>query len=67
MNLFSLNTNCVNEQNSNVDVLAAFRSHNEKEVTIKQGMSVNEISDIVSDRLIELIKNQLPKEKITKQ
>jgi hypothetical protein len=66
MNLFSLNTNCVNEQNSNGDVLSAFRNHNEKEITIKQGMSVNEISDIVSDRLVELIKNQLPKEKKTK-
>lgn len=63
MNLLSLNTNCVKEQNSNIDVLAAFRISNEKEVTIKQGMSVNEISDIVSDRLIELITNQLPKEK----
>jgi len=67
MSLFSLNTNCANESNANVDILAAFRNHDEKESTIRQGMSINEISDVVSDRLMEIIKNQLPKEKKVKR
>jgi hypothetical protein len=61
MSLFSLNTDCANGTDRDADVLAAFRNKAEIDTTIKEGMSANEISDIVSDRLIKIIKEQLQK------
>lgn len=59
MSLFSFNTGCANGTCGNKDVLAAFRNETERHTAIKQGMSANEISEIVSERLIEVIKEQL--------
>jgi len=59
MSLFSFNTGCANGTCGSTDVLAVFRNETEKHTAIKQGMSANEISDIVSDRLVEVIKEQL--------
>ena len=49
----------VNQGNfGNRDVLAAFRTAPEKKAEIQQGMSPQEIADIVSDRLMEVVKDQ---------
>lgn len=42
----------------NNDVLSAFKETSEKNLTIQQGMSVKEISDIVSEKIIAVVKNQ---------
>jgi len=40
------------------DILAVFNQDAEKSKTIRQGMSVQEISEIVSDRVIAVVKEQ---------
>ncbi len=43
---------------SNKDILSVFKQHHEKSMTIQQGMSVKEISDVVSEKIMALIKEQ---------
>lgn len=42
----------------NNDVLSVFKQHSEKPMTIQQGMSVKEISDVVSEKVIAIVKEQ---------
>jgi hypothetical protein len=44
--------------NSKKDVLSAFKEKSEKNLTIRAGMSVNEISEVVSEKIINLINEQ---------
>ncbi len=58
MNTLSFNRDFVNSSYSNKDVLSAFRQTDEKNLTIQQGMSPKEISDIVSEKIITVVKEQ---------
>lgn len=44
---------------SELDMLSIFREKADQPKTIRPGMSAEELSDIISDRLIELIKRDL--------
>ena len=56
MNILSFDNDFSGNTLSDKDVLSAFKQHPEKTTTIQQGMSVKEISDVVSDKIIELLK-----------
>jgi len=58
METLSFNTNFANNSYSNQDVLSAFKETSEKILNIHQGMSVNEISEIVSEKIITVVKEQ---------
>ena len=58
MEALSFNTNFVNNSYSNKDVLSAFKETSEKKLNIHQGMSINEISEIVSEKIITVVKEQ---------
>lgn len=58
MNILTFNTGCACNSNINKDVLSAFRQHSAKGVTIQSGMTVNEISDVVSDKIMGVVKEQ---------
>jgi serine/threonine protein phosphatase PrpC len=58
METLSFNNNCENNSYSNKDVLSAFKETSEKNLSIHQGMSVKEISEIVSEKIIVIIKEQ---------
>jgi serine/threonine protein phosphatase PrpC len=58
METLSFNTNYSNNSYSNKDVLSAFKETSEKNLNIHQGMSVKEISEIVSEKIITVVKEQ---------
>jgi len=58
METLSFNTNFANNSYSNKDVLSAFKETTEKKLNIHQGMSVSEISEIVSEKIITVVKEQ---------
>ena len=58
METVSFNTNFSNNSYSNKDVLSAFKETSEKKLNIHQGMSINEISEIVSEKIITVVKEQ---------
>lgn len=58
METLSFNTNYSNNSYSNKDVLSAFKVTSEKNLDIHQGMSVKEISEIVSEKIIKVVKEQ---------
>lgn len=58
METLSFNTNYANNSYSNKDVLSAFKETSEKNLNIHQGMSVKEISEIVSEKIITVVKKQ---------
>jgi serine/threonine protein phosphatase PrpC len=58
MDTLSFNNNFAGSAFSNKDVLSAFKQHSKKSTTIQQGMSVKEISEIVSEKLISVVKEQ---------
>ena len=58
METLSFNTNFVNNSYSNKDVLSAFKETSEKKLNIHQGMSIKEISEIVSEKIITVVKEQ---------
>lgn len=58
METLSFNTNYANNSYSNKDVLAAFKETSEKNLNIHLGMSVKEISEIVSEKIITVVKDQ---------
>lgn len=41
------------------DMLSIFRGEKEKKRTIEPGMTADELSEIISDRLIEIVKKDL--------
>lgn len=57
--MLSFNMDLSNNNSSlNTDALSVFKKGSEKNLTIEQGMSVNEISEVVSDKIIEVVKVQ---------
>lgn len=56
--LFELGRPAVYSETS-LDVLAIFREEADKPKKIEPGMSSEELSDVISDRLIELVKKDL--------
>jgi hypothetical protein len=63
MSILTFNNDIAVNSLSNQDVLAAFKQYYDKPKEIKQGMSPDEIADIVSDRLIEVVKHQFAEAK----
>jgi len=64
METLSFNTNNTDYSYSNNDVLSVFKESSEKNLSIHQGMSVKEISEIVSDKIITVVKEQFEATKI---
>lgn len=60
----SLNINYAKNSYSRKDVLSAFRETSEKNLTIHQGMSVQEISEVVSERIMNIVKEQFEATKV---
>ncbi len=58
METLSFNTNFSNNSYTNKDVLSVFKETSEKSVNIHQGMTVKEISEIVSEKVISVVKEQ---------
>jgi serine/threonine protein phosphatase PrpC len=58
METLTFNTNYANNSYSNSDVLSAFKETTEKNLNIHQGMSVKEISEIVSEKIITIVREQ---------
>ncbi len=58
METFSFNTNYKDNSYSSKDVLSVFKETPEKNKDIRQGMSVIEISEIVSEKIISVVKSQ---------
>lgn len=64
MEISSFNIDFSNSSFSNKDVLSAFKGGQEKTQDIQQGMSIKEISEIVSDRIILVVKEQFEATKV---
>lgn len=58
MDTLSFNTNLTGNSYSANDVLSVFKQTTEKNLNIHQGMSVKEISDVVAQKIITVIKEQ---------
>lgn len=58
MNIQLFNNNSMSNNPSHKDVLSVFRLDSDNSLIIQHGMSVNEISDVVSDRIIAIVKEQ---------
>lgn len=63
MKTLSFNINHLNNSYSNKDVLSVFKETSEKNLSIHQGMTVKEISEIVSEKLIKVVKEQFEETK----
>ncbi len=64
MDILSFNRDFSDNSFSNKDVLSAFKQATAKNQTIQRGMSVTEISDLVSEKIITVIKHQFEETKI---
>ncbi len=64
MNLLSFNNDLSNSLEINEDVLSVFKQNSDKKNTIQQGMTVREISDIVSEKIINVVKEQFENTKV---
>jgi serine/threonine protein phosphatase PrpC len=58
METLTFNINYPSNSYSNQDVLSVFKESSEKNLNIHQGMSVKEISEIVSEKIIIAVKEQ---------
>ena len=58
MDILSFNNEIECNTVSNKDVLSAFKRKTEKNLTIQQDMSISEIAEIVSDKIIILVNEQ---------
>lgn len=58
MSIFSFNLDCPPNIVKDRDVLSAFKNTTEKAEQIEQGMSPTEISEVVSDKVIALVREQ---------
>ena len=63
MNPFLFNNNEFSQHNGNRDVLSVFRKEPEKSTEIRQGMTPGEIAEIVSDRIMDIVKGQFAEAK----
>jgi hypothetical protein len=64
MNNLSINNNFAGNTAIDEDVLSAFRQNPERTMNIQQGMSANEISDVVSEKIIAVVKEQFEATKV---
>ena len=64
MSLLTFNNDLASTLEVNKDVLSVFRQSNDKKNTIRQGMSISEISEVVSEKIINVVKEQF---EITKE
>ncbi len=64
MNLLSFNNEFTSTLEANKDVLSVFKQSSDKKFTIQQGMTIREISDVVSEKIINVVKEQF---EITKE
>lgn len=64
METLSFIINHVNSSYSDKDVLSAFKDTSKRNLSIHQGMSAKEISDIVSEKIISVVKEQFEATKI---
>ena len=67
MEKLSFITNYVNKSYSDKNALSAFKETSEKNLSIHQGMTVKEISEIVSEKIITVVKEQFEATKIQYQ
>jgi hypothetical protein len=58
METISYNTNQPNNSYSNKDAFSAFKQTTDKNLNIHHGMSVKEISEVVSEKIISVVKAQ---------
>ena len=58
MNLLSYNNDIFDTLEVNKDVLSVFKQNSEKKHSIQQGMTIIEISDVVSEKIINVVKEQ---------
>ncbi|HZV67906.1 MAG TPA: hypothetical protein VFG10_00090 [Saprospiraceae bacterium] len=58
MSNLSFNTELPNDSHLDRDSLSIFKQSAGRELTIQPGMSVKEISDIVSEKVIAIVKEQ---------
>lgn len=58
MEALNFNTNFSTNSYSNNDVLSVFKETTDKNLSIHQGMSAQEISEIVSEKVIAVVKKQ---------
>lgn len=64
METLSFNSNSGNNSNFNKDLLSGFKEKSDKNSTIQYGMTVKEISEIVSEKIIKVVKDQFEATKI---
>lgn len=58
MNILSFNNDFTSTVDTNKDVLSVFKQNSDKKHTIQQGMSIREISEVVSEKIISVVKEQ---------
>lgn len=58
MTTFSFNPDCLPSTSKDRDVLSTFKNHEEKPEQIVQGMSAKEISEVVSNKVIAVVREQ---------
>jgi len=63
MNSLFFNNASTDMSFANKDILAVFNTQKEKPSTIEEGMTVEEISDVVSDRIMDIINKQFEETK----
>ncbi len=64
MESLPFNSNFTNSVSLNKDVLSVFKKTSEKNLSIHRGMSVKEISDIVSEKIMTVVREQFEETKI---
>ena len=64
MNLLSYNNDIFDTLEVNKDVLSVFKQNSEKKHSIQQGMTIIEISDVVSEKIINVVKEQFENTKV---
>jgi hypothetical protein len=64
MKSFLFNTNFSNSEFSEKDILSTFKENPDKSLSIHRGMTIDEISNIVSEKIILVVKDQFETTKI---
>lgn len=67
METLLFNTDFSNNAFSNRDVLSVFKEAEDKKLSIHQGMTVTEISEFVSEKIIAVVKEQFEATKAAKE
>ena len=64
MNNLTFNNNFASNASIDEDVLSVFKQNPERTMNIQQGMSAKEISDVVSEKIIAVVKKQFETTKV---